>query len=87
MDVKIEGEILHIELDLEEPRLSKSGKTLVVAGTGGRWLSSVKVAGKPVWVVAAAYIIPNKAGGSTKKTGKKDAPKKSTSQKSQEANK
>lgn len=81
MNVKIEGEILHIELDLEEPRPSGSGKTLVVAGTGGRWRSNLKVAGKTVWLIATAYVYPDKTADSTKGTGEKDKPKKSASQK------
>jgi len=87
MDVKIDGEILHIELDLEEPRPSGSGKTLVVAGTGGRWRSNVKVAGKTVWLIATAYVYPDTPPDHTKETGKKGAPKKSASQKSRKVDK
>ena len=47
---------LVIEIDLEEPRPSASGKTLVVASTHGNQVTAAQVNGQPVVVGLNAYI-------------------------------
>jgi len=47
MNVEIKGNKLIIEIDLEKPKPSSSGKTLVVASTRGNVVTSVEVDGKP----------------------------------------
>ena len=56
MDVKLENNELVIRIPLEKPKLSSSGKTLIVASTGGNTQTSVEVNGKPVFVGLNAYI-------------------------------
>jgi hypothetical protein len=56
MQVRIEGKKLVIELDLEEPRPSKQGKSLIVASSGGFAPTTVQVKGKPVKVSVNAII-------------------------------
>lgn len=51
-----EGKKLVIELDMNPPRPSASGKTLVVATTGGNVATTAIVNGKPVTVGLNAYI-------------------------------
>ncbi len=58
MNVEIKGSKLIIEIDLEKPKPSASGKTLVVASTWGNVVTSVEVDGKPVTVGLNAYIKP-----------------------------
>ena len=47
---------LYIEIDLEKPTRSTSGKTLVVASTRGNVVTDVMVEGKPVTIGINAYI-------------------------------
>jgi hypothetical protein len=56
MKVEIKNNKLYIEIDLEEPTPSSSGKTLVVAGTHGDTVTIVEVNGKPVTIGLNAYI-------------------------------
>jgi len=56
MTVEIKNGKLCIEIDLETPTLSASGKTLVVASTRGNSMTSVMVDGKPVTIGLNAYI-------------------------------
>jgi len=58
MNVEIKGKKLVIEIDLEKPTPSSSGKTLVVASTRGNVATSVEVDGKPVTIGLNAYIKP-----------------------------
>ena len=57
-EVKIdeEAKTLTLVLDLQEPKPSASGKTLVVATTHGNQPTDVTVNGKPVIVGVNAYI-------------------------------
>jgi hypothetical protein len=50
MTVEIKNNKLCIEIDLEKPTPSSSGKTLVVASTRGNTVTSVEVDGKPVTI-------------------------------------
>jgi hypothetical protein len=58
MTVEIKGSKLCIEIDLEEPTPSTSGKTLVVASTRGNAITTAKVNGKQVIIGLNAYIKP-----------------------------
>ena len=56
MNVEIKGNKLIIEIDLETPKPSSSGKSLVVASTRGNVVTSAHVDGKPVTIGLNAYI-------------------------------
>ncbi len=56
MKVKIEDNELVIRIPMVEPRPSSSGKTLIVASTGGNLRTEVEVDGKPVFLGLNAYI-------------------------------
>ena len=56
MKVEIKGNILYIEIDMEKPTPSSSGKTLVVASTHGNTVTTAQVNGKPVTIGLNAYI-------------------------------
>lgn len=48
MDAKIENNELVIRIPLEKPHASTSGKTLIVASTGGNVQTNIEINGKPV---------------------------------------
>jgi len=54
--VEVKGGKLVITMDLESPRPSASGKTLVVASTHGNMATAAVIDGKPVIVGVNAYI-------------------------------
>ena len=56
MTVEIKGNKLCIEIDLEKPAPSSSGKTLVVASTRGNAVTTTEVNGKPITIGLNAYI-------------------------------
>ena len=56
MKVSVENNELVIRLPLQAPRPSASGKTLVVATSGGNKQSSAEINGKPITVGVNAYI-------------------------------
>jgi hypothetical protein len=58
MKVEIRDNKLCIEIDLEKPTPSSSGKTLVVASTRGNTVTDVEVGGKPIIIGLNAYIKP-----------------------------
>lgn len=58
MNVKLRNGTLFIELDVHDAKASASGKTFGVAGTQGRFQSSVTIDGQPVWVIANAFVYP-----------------------------
>jgi hypothetical protein len=58
MKVEIKNSKLFIEIDLEKPTPSSSGKTLVVASTRGNVVTTAEVDGKPVTIGLNAYIKP-----------------------------
>ena len=58
MNVEIKDNKLCIEIDLETPKPSSSGKTLVVASTRGNTVTTAEVDGKPVIIGLNAYIKP-----------------------------
>ena len=55
---KQKGNKLCIEIDLETPTPSSSGKTLVVASSRGNAVTTAMVDGKPVTIGLNAYIKP-----------------------------
>lgn len=54
--VRQKGNVLRIELPLEEPKPSKSGKTLWVASTYGVKATGIRYEGRRIVVVANAFI-------------------------------
>ena len=58
LKVEIRDNKLFIEIDLEKPTASSSGKTLVVASTHGNIVTTAEVDGKPVTIGLNAYIKP-----------------------------
>jgi hypothetical protein len=56
LNVEIKDNKLFIEIDLEKPTPSSSGKTLVVASTHGNTVTSAEVDGKPLIIGLNAYI-------------------------------
>jgi len=56
MKATVEGNVLHLESPLAPPRPSKSGKTLVVATTGGNKRTDALVEGRTLWVGVNAYV-------------------------------
>ena len=58
MKATIANNILTIEIPLQTPRPSASGKTLVVASSGGNITTTATVAGKAVTIGLNAYIKP-----------------------------
>jgi hypothetical protein len=56
LKVRQKGDVLKIELPLEKPRLSKSGKTMLVASTYGARTTGVRYEGRKIVVVANAFI-------------------------------
>lgn len=56
MKVEIKGNKMIIEIEMQEPTPSASGKTLVVASTRGNTKTEVMVQGKPVTIGLNAYI-------------------------------
>ena len=58
MTVEIKNNKLCIEIDLEKPTRSASGKTMVVASTRGNVVTSAEVEDKPITIGLNAYIKP-----------------------------
>jgi len=56
MKMKIENGTLIISIPLQAPRPSSSGKTLLVASTGGNVVSTATIDGKPVVIGLNAYL-------------------------------
>lgn len=59
MEVKIEKGFMTIKIAMNKPpKPSTSGKTLIIAGTGGAMKTDAEVDGKQVTVNLSAYIKP-----------------------------
>jgi hypothetical protein len=56
MNVEIKDNKLLIEIDLEKPTPSSSGKPLILASTHGNTVTTAEVDGKPVIIGLNAYI-------------------------------
>jgi hypothetical protein len=74
MESRIEDGKLVIELTLERPRPSATGKTLLVASTRGVQRSTARFKGKTISVVANAFIFPDT--GIAERRGKPSGPEK-----------
>jgi len=59
MNATIKNNTLIIEIPLQDPKPSASGKTFVVASTRGNLRTSATVNGKPVTIGVNAYIPAN----------------------------
>ena len=59
MQAKIENNELVIRIPLEKPKPSSSGKTLIVASTGGNTQTDVEVNGKPVFTFPELFLERN----------------------------
>ena len=74
MNVKVEKDKLVIELTLEEPWKSSTGKTLLVASTHGVQRTTARFEGKPISIVVNAFVnpgTPKKSGGAVQAKSKK----------------
>ena len=58
MQIQVRDNKLCIEIDIEEPKPSASGKTLVVASTRGNVVTEATIDGKPITLGLTAYIKP-----------------------------
>jgi hypothetical protein len=56
MTVKVNGKKMTIEIDMQKPTPSASGKTLVVATTRGNVTTETEVDGKKLTIGLNAYI-------------------------------
>lgn len=56
MTAEIHGKNLVITIELQEPEISKSGKTLVVASSRGNQKTTAVIGGQPIVVGLNAYI-------------------------------
>jgi len=56
MDARIEDNTVVIEIPLEKPRLSSTGKTLLIASSRGVQRSTARLKGKTISFVANAFI-------------------------------
>jgi hypothetical protein len=58
MKAEVKGNQLIITMDLQKPSPSSSGKTLIVATSGGNQVTTATVDGKPITIGVNAYIKP-----------------------------
>jgi hypothetical protein len=56
---KIKNGRLVIDLPLQKPKLSSTGKTLIIASTYGVQSSAAQYKGKPISIVANAFVYPD----------------------------
>lgn len=56
MEAKVDDGVLVIRIPLEAPRPSATGKTLIVASTGGNVVTTATIDGKPIVVGLNAYV-------------------------------
>jgi hypothetical protein len=73
MEVKIRKGNVVIELPLEEPRRSTSGKTNVIASSYGVQRSTTRINGKIVCVIANAFVYADSPKGKKKSKVKRGA--------------
>jgi hypothetical protein len=75
MRAVIKGKELVIAIPLlEKPRLSASGKNVLVCTSGGVKTLSVKVNGQPIRIVLNAFIPPNAPTSVTKNNEDQETP-------------
>lgn len=68
MNGKIKDGTLVLELPLQKPKVSKSGKTLIVASSRGVQRLAAKLGGKNVCVTVNAFIYPDPAAEDDEET-------------------
>lgn len=56
MKAELKGNELIIRLKVHDPSRSKTGKNMVIASSRGLCETSIKIAGKPVVISAAAFV-------------------------------
>jgi hypothetical protein len=56
MNVRLKGNILRIELPMRDPKISGSGKTVILASTGGQIDTGIEYKGQDIILNANAYI-------------------------------
>ncbi len=56
MTATIQNGHLIIDIPIQQPRLSKTGNTMIIAGTGGFVQTGLEVEGKPVKLSVNAII-------------------------------
>ncbi len=57
---RIDGDILRIKLPLQEPKISATGKSKVIATTRGAKNTGIEFGGSDVYIVANAFIANTK---------------------------
>jgi hypothetical protein len=72
METKIKNGVIIISIPLQEPKLSASQKSLVVATSRGKQRTAIKMDGRSVFVIANAFLEVDVANGtdSAKPKGK-----------------
>jgi hypothetical protein len=63
METKIKNGVIIISIPLQEPKLSASQKSLVVATSRGKQRTALKVDGRSVFVIANAFLEVDVANG------------------------
>jgi hypothetical protein len=71
METRLRKGNLIVVLPLEEPRLSATEKTLVVASSRGVRQTTMRLDGKIVWVNANAWVRPDDPDGARQPVGRK----------------
>lgn len=56
MKANIIGKKLVIEIPIQQPKLSSSGKNKVVSTTRGIWESAIEIDGRPLKIILNAFI-------------------------------
>jgi hypothetical protein len=56
MEAKIKNGVITIKMALQRPKLSASGKSMVIATSRGKQRTSERVDGQSVFVVANAFV-------------------------------
>lgn len=60
MKVEIKDNTLFIEVEMQTPTLSSTGKSLLIANTGGNVATEAQMDGEPVYIWLTASIKPPK---------------------------
>lgn len=68
---KLKDKVIVIELPLQEPKVSKSGKSFLVATTRGQLNTGIDYKGSDLFIVANAYTRNPKYGSSSESKAKK----------------
>jgi hypothetical protein len=63
METKIKNGVLIISIPMQEPKLSTSQKSLVIATSRGKQRTALKVDGRSIFVIANAFLEVNQTNG------------------------